>query len=139
MRRWPKSEYTIGVLSIHGTRICETMEDPIRDKKIKGKTAIPAGTYKIDMETVSPRFKERSWAKPYDGKLPRLLNVPGFDGVLIHPGNTAADTDGCILPGRNKVKGKVVESVNTFHTLMKEYLLPAHRAGQEIEIEIINC
>ena len=138
-RRWPRAEYTIDVLFINGDRFCEILEDPIRDKKIKGVTAIPAGTYKIDMETVSPRFKNRAWAVPYKGKLPRLLDVPGYEGVLIHPGNTAADTDGCLLPGNNREKGKVLDSQTRFHQLMKEFLLPAHQAGEEIEIEIINC
>lgn len=138
-RRWPRADYTIGVLFINGDRFCEILEDPIRDKKIKGVTAIPAGTYKIDMETVSPRFKNRAWAVPYKGKLPRLLDVPGYEGVLIHPGNTAADTDGCLLPGNNREKGKVLDSQTRFHQLMKEFLLPAHQAGEEIEIEIINC
>ena len=138
-RRWPRAEYTIGIMFINGDRFCEILEDPIRDKKIKGVTAIPVGTYKIDMETVSPRFKNRAWAVPYKGKLPRLLDVPGYEGVLIHPGNTAADTDGCLLPGNNREKGKVLDSQTRFHQLMKEFLLPAHQAGEEIEIEIINC
>lgn len=138
-RRWPKADYTIGVLYINGDRFCEILEDPVRDKKMKGKTAIPAGTYVVDMETVSPRFKNRAWAKPYDGKIPRLLDVPGFEGVLIHPGNTAADTEGCLLPGNNREKGKVLDSQIRFHQLMKEFLLPAHKAGEEIVIEIINC
>lgn len=98
-----RASYTIGKLYIDGTYFCDTLENPIRDlskeKKIYGNTAIPAGTYKIVLDAVSPRFKDRAWAKPYDGKLPRLLNVPQFDGVLIHPGNTSADTSGCILVG----------------------------------------
>jgi hypothetical protein len=63
-------------------------EDEIKSKKIYGETAVPTGTYKIDMSTVSPKFKNRSWARPYEGKVPRLINVKGFDGVLIHPGNS---------------------------------------------------
>lgn len=135
-RRWKKAEYTIGILYVDGQRFCEVLEDAVREKKIKGKTAIPAGTYAIDMETVSPKFKNRSWAKPYNGKIPRLLNVPNFDGVLIHPGNFATDTDGCLLPGNNRVKGAVLDSQIRFHQLMREFLLPAHKAGEEITIEI---
>ena len=86
----------------------------IQRLKKPGKTAIPTGTYFVDMKTVSPKFKLRKWAKANGGRVPRLQRVPGFDGVLIHPGNTAADTDGCILVGKNKVKGKVVESVETY-------------------------
>lgn len=86
--------------------------------KIYGETAIPTGTYKISKNIVSQKFRERSWAKPYNGKIPRLQNVPGYSGVLIHPGNTANDSLGCILVGENKIKGKVVNSQNTFHKLM---------------------
>lgn len=123
--------YTIGKLYIDGVYFCDTIEDKdrgltsqmtveqIKLKKVYGETAIPVGTYTIDMNTVSAKFQTRSWAKPYSGKIPRLQNVKGFDGVLIHPGNTAEDSLGCILVGKNKVKGKVVESQNTFVALMK--------------------
>lgn len=137
-RRWRKPDYTIGILYIDGQRFCEILEDAVRPDKIYGKTAIPAGTYKIDMDTVSAKFKNRKWAVPYDGKLPRLLDVPGYSGVLIHPGNRPEDTDGCLLPGNNRAKGMVLDSQIRFHQLMKEYLIPAHRAGDEILIEIIN-
>ena len=59
---------------------------------------------------VSPKFKDRSWAKFCNGKLPRLLEVPGYNGVLIHVGNKPSDTLGCILVGYNKIKGQVVNS-----------------------------
>ena len=131
LKRIAKMEkYTIGKLYIDGEYFADTLEDTDRnltstmskDKiakvKVYGKTAIPTGTYVVDMNTVSPKFGKRSWAQPYGGKVPRLQNVPGYDGVLIHPGNTASDTSGCILVGKNKIKGQVLESQNTFHKLM---------------------
>lgn len=131
LKRMAKMEkYTIGKLYIDGKYFSDTLEDTDRNLtstmskdeivkvKVYGKTAIPTGTYVVDMNTVSPKFGKRSWAQPYEGKVPRLQDVPGYEGVLIHPGNTADDTSGCILVGRNKVKGQVVESQNTFHSLM---------------------
>lgn len=99
-RIYKGTEYTIGRLYIDGKYFCDTLEDPVRKVKIKGKTAIPAGTYEVIVNR-SPRFKRL---------LPRLLNVPNFEGVLIHRGNTAEDTAGCILVGENKIKGKVINS-----------------------------
>lgn len=125
-----KQSYTIGRLYVDGEYFCDTLEDTdrgldadmplskIAELKKKGITAIPVGTYEITIKVVSPKFKARSWAKPYGGRVPRLLNVPGFDGVLIHPGNTAADTDGCILVGRNTVVGQVTDSVTAYMALM---------------------
>lgn len=131
LKRIAKMEkYTIGKLYIDGKYFSDTLEDTDRNLtstmskdeivkvKVYRKTAIPTGTYVVDMNTVSPKFGKRSWAQPYEGKVPRLQDVPGYEGVLIHPGNTADDTSGCILVGRNKVKGQVVESQNTFHSLM---------------------
>lgn len=123
--------YTIGKLyDKSGKWICDTLEDKdrgltsgmdlseIKKKKVYGKTAIPSGSYGINMDTVSPRFADRAWAKPYSGKLPRLQNVPGFDGVLMHVGNSDADTSGCLLVGENKVKGRLVNSTASFNKLM---------------------
>lgn len=123
-------KYTIGKLYIDEEYFCDTLEDPdrglssnmpldeIKKIKVKGETAIPIGTYKINMNIISPKFKNKSWAKPYNGKIPRLENVPGYEGILIHPGSYPEDTQGCILVGKNKIKGQVVESQNTFHSLM---------------------
>lgn len=123
-------KYTIGNLYIDGEWFCNTLEDTdrnltqnmsleeIRKLKIYGQTAIPIGTYKINMSVVSPKFKSRAWAKPYNGMIPRLENVPGYEGVLIHPGNSADDSIGCILVGYNTVKGQVLRSQDTFHKLM---------------------
>lgn len=101
-RTFKGTEYTIGKLYIDGAYFCDTLEDTVRKEKIAGKTAIPAGTYKVK-KTYSPRFKT---------KLPEILNVPNFTGVRIHSGNTAADTDGCLLLGLNKTKGAVINSRN---------------------------
>lgn len=146
-RRFKGSKYTIGTLTIDGKFKCDTLEDIdrglsddmqeyiIKSKKVYGETAIPTGTYVIDMYTVSPKFKDRSWAKPYGGKLPRLLDVKGFSGVLIHVGNTNKDTLGCILVGENKVKGQIINSTATFNKLMK-LLLEAHVKGETIKLTI---
>jgi len=104
--------YTIGKMYINGEYFCDTLEDADRGlhrnmplaeiKKIKvmHHTAIPTGTYKVVID-LSPRFKRM---------LPRLLDVPGFSGILIHRGNTERDTSGCILVGENKAVGKVINS-----------------------------
>lgn len=143
-----KEDYTIGRLYIDNVYFSDVLEDKdrgltqempleeIQAKKVYGKTAIPKGTYEIDMNTVSPKFKDRSWSKPYGGKIPRLVNVPGFDGVLCHPGNTSESTSGCLLVGKNSIKGMVTDSTRTFHTLMSKYLLPAKVRGERITITI---
>ena len=146
-----RSEYTIGKLYVDGEYVCDTIEDTVRDLdkdgkfangevKIPGKTAIPYGRYEITMKVKSPKysnFSKYSWAKKYDGYLPRLLNVSNFEGVLLHPGNTSSESDGCILTGENKVVGKVINSVNTFRRLMDDYLVPAKKRNEQIYIDIV--
>lgn len=143
-----EKDYTIGDLFVDGKFVSNTLEDcdrgltqdmpleEIKAKKVYGKTAIPKGTYDIDMNTISPKFKDRSWAKPYGGKLPRLIGVKGFDGVLLHVGNTASDSSGCLLVGKNSIKGMITDSTRTFHTLMSKFLLPAKVQGERITITI---
>ena len=126
-----RPEYTIGKLEVDGEFFCDTLEDRVRDlsreKKVLGETAIPAGCYDVVVNW-SPRFQRR---------LPRLLNVPGFEGILIHRGNRAKDTAGCILVGENKVKGEVVNS--TAHEIRLIALLEeAQRKGEKISIEVVN-
>ena len=131
-RKWKKPNYTIGVMSIDGERFCETLEDADRNlnssmsveqiKAIKkpNETAIPTGTYEVTLDIFSPKFGNKSfYKKTCNGKLPRILNVKGFDGVLIHCGNTNLDTSGCVLVGRNLEKGKVLKSQETFEKLYK--------------------
>jgi hypothetical protein len=131
--------YTIGKLYIDGVYFCDTIEDTVRDlpatcpntprsvvctcnEKVYAQTAIPAGAYKVTME-YSPRFKRT---------LPYLHNVPHFIGILIHSGNDQSHSSGCLLVGRNKVKGKVLESKATLDALLEKI------SGQKnLTIEIV--
>ena len=136
-RRFLGDNYTIGTLFINGERFCDTLEDKNRDanrngkfdgkeKKVQGETCIPFGTYKVTLN-LSPRFKR---------PLPRLLDVPNFEGVLIHRGNTAKDTEGCILVGENKVKGKVINST-PYEVELVRRCTAAMANKEEITIEIV--
>lgn len=136
-----KPTYTIGKLYVNGKYVADTCEDEDRlyynKGKVKGKTAIPCGRYVVTQSVKSPRFGNVPfYANLCDGHLPRLLNVPFFEGVLVHCGNSADDSDGCILVGKNKEVGKVLESKATFTKLMNEYLLPAKRKGEKVYITI---
>lgn len=131
-RKYLKKDYTIGELLIDGVYFCDTLEDRVRDltkePKIAGRTAIPEGEYEIIIN-ISPRFRR---------KLPRLLDVPGFSGVLIHRGNSAEDTAGCILVGENKVRGGLVNSTG-YELRLLELLERAQRSEETIKIEIRSC
>lgn len=109
-RTFKGPEYTIGKLYIDGHYLCDTLEDTVRPAgtKIAGKTAIPAGTYRV-RKTMSPRFKK---------VLPEIMNVPGFSGVRIHSGSRPEDTAGCLLLGLNKAKGMVLDSQTTMAFFM---------------------
>jgi len=135
VRKYQKSDYTIGVLSRDGVRLCNILEPPVNGTH-HGVTAIPGGTYEIDLETVSPKFKNRVWAKPYGGKVPTLMDVPGRSRVLMHPGTTVNDTDGCLIPGLNRKVGKVLDSQKTFHSLMS-MMLEAKGKGIKTYIRIV--
>ena len=129
-RRYKCNGYTIGHLYVDGKYFCDTIEDvdrglsdtmteaEIKAKKLKSITAIPTGVYYVNMTTKSAKFGDKPfYRQTCGGKLPRLLGVKGFDGILIHCGNTAKDTDGCILVGENKVKGQLINSRETFQRL----------------------
>lgn len=115
-------DYTIGKLYVDGQYFADTLEDTVREVKIKGKTAIPAGKYLILM-TYSNRFKKI---------MPLLIDVPGFEGVRIHSGNTAEDTEGCILVGKNTIKGQLTSS-----RLYTRMLYDEIKKSELTEIEII--
>ena len=111
--------------------------DKIKELKKPSITAIPRGTYKVTLDIYSPKFGNRAFYKEVcNGKVPRLLNVKGFDGILIHAGNTNADTSGCLLVGQNKVKGQVINSQATFRELYK-LLKDKHDKGEQITIKIL--
>ena len=144
-RYYKGPNYTIGRLYIYGEYFCDTLEDvdrgllqsmsleEINSLKVYGETAIPRGTYKITLDVQSPKYKNRNQYKFCKGYLPRLLEVPGYDGILIHIGNYIKDTYGCILVGENKVKGQVINSTATFKKLYN--ILITSKDDLEIEIE----
>ena len=147
-RRAKRDTYTIGHMEINADIVCDTLEDTdrgltssmsleeIKKRKVHGKTAIPCGHYRVDMDTVSPKYADHDFYKrTCGGKLPRLVGVPGYSGVLIHCGNTAEDTDGCIIIGENKAVGKVLNSRATFERFIKR-LVKAHEDGEEIWITV---
>ena len=119
IRKYKLPTYTIGKLYIDGEYFCDTLEDKDRGLtddmtvseiskiKIKKKTAIPTGTYKVTI-TYSNRFKKN---------MPLINDVKGFEGIRIHSGNTDKDTEGCILVGFNKIKGNVINSRDTYNKL----------------------
>ena len=136
-RKYRNNNYCIDKLYINGKYFSDVLEDPdrgltdtmsleeIKKIKIKGNTCIPYGTYNITI-TYSPRFKKN---------LPLLNNVKGFDGIRIHSGNKPQDTEGCLLPGFNKVKGQVIDSRVTTDKLIAQ-IQQALNKGEKVTITI---
>jgi len=116
---------TMGILLIDGVFACWTLEDVVRDVKIPGETAIPAGRYDVRL-SLSQRFQK---------VLPEVLAVPGFTGIRIHAGNTQADTHGCVLVGRVRAYDRVEESKLALMNVM-EHLRRATTAGDPITISV---
>ena len=136
-RRWPKTAYTVGRLYVDGELFCNTLEDKVVDvnrngrfdgteRKVYGETAIPYGTYKVFY----------GWSPRFGRNLPRLLNVTAFEGILIHPGNTAKDSAGCILVGLNTEPGKLTRS-RYYSDKLNKLIDAAQRRGEPITIEIV--
>lgn len=136
-RKYRNNNYCIDKLYINGKYFSDVLEDPdrgltdnmsleeIKKIKIKGNTCIPYGTYNVTI-TYSPRFKKN---------LPLLNNVKGFDGIRIHSGNKPQDTEGCLLPGFNKVKGQVIDSRVTTDKLITQ-IQQALNKGEKVTITI---
>lgn len=143
--------YTIGRIYVNGEYVCDTVEDTdrgldqsmtiaqIRKIKVYRQTAIPTGTYEVTMNVPSPKFAQYEYYKKYcNGYLPRLLSVPGYEGILIHCGSSANSSAGCIIVGYNTIKGRVTDSKKAWEKLMKKYLVPAKMLGEEITITITS-
>lgn len=141
--------YSIGKLYVDGVWLCDTVEDydrgldqsmtekEIAKIKVKRLTAIPTGTYRVTMNVQSPKMSQMKYYADFcKGYLPRLLNVPGYDGILIHCGSSAASSAGCIIVGYNTIKGKVTNSKKAWESLMKKHLLPAKKRNEAISIVI---
>ena len=150
-RKWKKQSYTISNLTIDGKWFCNVLEDKdrsldssmsvakIRELKKPSITAIPRGTYEITLDVISSRFCTNSFYKQVcNGKVPRLLNVKGFEGILIHVGDGPRGADlssGCLLCGYNKVKGQLRDGKEVFkklYSLLKE----AKSRGEKLTITI---
>ena len=132
-RKWKKSNYTIGNLYINGKWIANTLEDTDRGlkdsmsveeiKAIKKPkiTAIPTGTYEVTLNVVSPKFSKYPFYNSINGgRVPRLLNVKGFEGILIHvmDGPKGAElSEGCIGVGRNLIKGGLLQGKEYYKKL----------------------
>lgn len=116
---------TIGEMFINGDFLCYTLEDMVRDgEKVPGKTAIPYGRYDVVIN-FSNRFQKY---------MPLLMNVPNFSGIRIHPGNTDADTEGCLLLGLVRGKDFIGQSKQAFSKFMS-IISPASKK-EKIFIEI---
>lgn len=148
-RKYKKQSYTISNLLINGKVFCQVMEDTdrglkdsmsleqIKSLKKYGITAIPSGTYEITLDVFSAKFGSQSFYQEVcKGKLPRLLNVKGFEGILIHCGNTEKDSAGCLIVGMNLEKGKVLNSRDTFRKLYS-LLQDSKNKGEKITIKIL--
>lgn len=120
--------YTLGRLFVDGVFECWVLEDPARDgPKVYGSTAIPEGVYPI-LLTFSNRFQKI---------MPLIADVPGFEGVRIHPGNTVEDTDGCLLVGQDRAGPTVLHSRLAYKALYPK-LQAAQERQEPIEIEVTH-
>ena len=140
-------KYQVGHLYIDGEYVCDTIEDidrgltqdmpleEIKRIKVKSETAIPRGKYRVRIDIQSPKFMAKSYYWNYcKGMLPRLMDVPGFEGILIHKGINQRSSAGCIIVGYNTVVGQVTRSQAAFeklYTILKS-------AKDKIYIEIIK-
>lgn len=127
MRQPSWQSTTLGTLFIDGVRECDTLEDQVRHAaKIPGQTAIPAGRYQV-VVVHSPRF---------GCDMPRLVGVPGFDGILIHSGNSAADTRGCLLVGDRVVNAQTIADSRVAYERLADKIA---KAQPDCWIEVVDA
>lgn len=150
-RTYKGDNYTIGKLYLDGVYFCDTLEPvdrglakPISAEKVKsvkaahtpGSTAIPTGSYTLTLDVLSPKYSSRPfYIEVCGGYVPRVMDTPGFDGVLFHTGNTFKDTAACILVGENRTVGSVIYSQDTFRRLYKKL----KAAGQNHQLIICDA
>jgi hypothetical protein len=128
-RKYRKKSYTVSNLYVDGQWMCNVLERPDRrldssmplkrilEGKVKGKTAIPSGKYKVTLDVQSGKFSSDPAYQWCRGFLPRVIGVPGFSGILFHAGNKAADSRGCLLVGLNTSKGRLTSSMKSLKKL----------------------
>lgn len=145
VRDYYAEKFTAGRLSVDGEKVCDTLEDTdrgltkemgdasVKRVKVSGETAIPKGRYSVTLGVVSPRFGGMPYYKDVcGGRLPRLQDVPGFEGVLIHVGKTADNTEGCILVGERAGGGAcLVKGKDAFKRLWEKI-----KDARDVEIEV---
>jgi len=127
-------EETLGLLFIDGKFECYTLEDQHRDKKVWGDTRIPNGTYQVALRTEGThheRYKKKF--SDHIGML-HVLNVPNFEYILIHIGNTEFDTAGCLLVGNQITKKTLIDSTVAYREMYKK-IAPALAIGEKVTIE----
>ena len=137
--------YCIGHLYVDGKYVCDTIEDTdrglsqtmtdaeIKKRKVYAQTAIPVGLYPVTLKITSQKFSKKPYYKKFcEGKVPRVLNVPGFDGILMHIGSTEKSSAGCLIVGYNTIKGRVTKSQQAFEKLYEVLA----SAKDEIKIEV---
>lgn len=143
-----KKLYTIGRVYIDDNYVCDSIEDvdrgitqntplsKIRMIKVVHQTAIPTGTYDLTLSVKSARFGQKEYYKKQcNGYLPRILNVPGFDGILMHRGTDQDSSSGCIILGYNTIVGKVTNSQKAYEAVYAK-LKEASDKGEKITITI---
>ena len=149
-RIFNNNNYCISHIYVDGEYICDGIEDTdrmldqsmsiseIMKIKVPRKTAIPTGKYRLTLNIVSPKFQKYKYYMFFcSAKMPRVLEVPGYEGILIHKGVDQNSSAGCLIVGYNKIKGKVINSQEAFEKLY-EILNTANKKGEKIEIEYIR-
>lgn len=149
-RIYTNDTYTISHIYADGSYVCDGLEDADRGldqsmteaelmkMKVKSRTAIPTGKYKVTLDVISPKMsKKKYYMDICGGRVPRVLDVKAYSGILIHVGNTHTDTAGCLLVGYNKIKGKVINSKEAFEKLYHMMKI-AKSIGEQIWIEYVR-
>lgn len=131
-RTFNNNLYCISHIYVDGVYVCDAIEDTdrglddsmsvsdIKKKKVYAQTAIPTGTYDLTIDIISPKFYQKPYYKFFcNGYVPRVLNVKGFEGILIHKGVNQNSSAGCLIVGYNTIKGQVTNTQKAFEKLYK--------------------